>query len=95
MSAMRVRVIKEAFKKMDITGDGEITVEDLKSVYSVKTHPRYLNGEETEEQILKQFINVFEQDGDIDGRVSIKFKNTYAISFTRKVGFPLQDNTSS
>ncbi len=69
MSPLRKRLIKEAFQKMDKTGEGEITVEDLRSVYSVKSHPRYISGEETEEQILEQFLTVFEQDGLVDGKV--------------------------
>lgn len=30
MSQSRVKIIGEAFKKLDKTGDGEITVDDLK-----------------------------------------------------------------
>lgn len=33
MSQSRVNIINEAFKKLDKTGDGEITVDDLRYVY--------------------------------------------------------------
>lgn len=70
MSECRKRVIEEAFEKMDKTGDGEITVDDLKNVYNVKNHPRYISGEESEETILNRFLANFEQEATKDGHVS-------------------------
>ncbi len=69
MSAARKKVIAEAFNKVDKTGDGILTVEDLKGVYNVKRHPQYLNGQLTEEQILTKFLNNFEVNGSQDGKV--------------------------
>ncbi|XP_063227148.1 calcyphosin-like protein [Bacillus rossius redtenbacheri] len=80
MSETRLKVIDEAFKKLDKSGDGVITIDDLRGVYSVKGNPRYLNGEETEEEILTKFLHNFEKDdGSSDNKVTKEeFVNYYA-----------------
>jgi len=68
MSKTRLDMIDKAFCKMDRTGDGIITVDDLKLAYSVEQHPKYLSGEKTADQLLKKFLDVF-QPGDTDDKV--------------------------
>lgn len=74
MSESRKKVVEEAFGKMDRTGDGVITIEDLKNVYNVKSHPRYISGEDSEEKILTKFLGNFEQEATKDGHVIIAKK---------------------
>jgi len=63
MSDARKRVVGEAFNKLDKSGDGVVTIDDLRGVYDVKNHPKYLNGEATEEDLYRKFLGNFETNG--------------------------------
>ncbi|XP_006627361.1 calcyphosine-like b isoform X1 [Lepisosteus oculatus] len=79
MSNARKEVIMQAFRKLDRTGDGVITIEDLKGVYNAKHHPKYQNGEWTEEQVFRKFLDNFDSPYDKDGQVTQEeFMNYYA-----------------
>ncbi|XP_028829708.1 calcyphosine-like b isoform X2 [Denticeps clupeoides] len=79
MSSARKEVIMEAFRKLDRTGDGVITIEDLQGVYNAKHHPKYQNGEWTEEQVFRKFLDSFDSPYDKDGKVTKdEFVNYYS-----------------
>lgn len=79
MSAARQNLISEAFRKMDRTGDGVITIEDLKGFYYAQKHPKYLNGEMTEDQVFRMFLKNFDCPNNPDGKVTEEeFLNYYA-----------------
>ncbi|XP_067885205.1 calcyphosin-like protein isoform X5 [Heterodontus francisci] len=67
MSNARKEIIAQAFRKLDKTGDGVITIEDLRGVYNVQHHPKYQNGEWTEEQVFRIFLDNFDSPNDKDG----------------------------
>ena len=71
MSNARKNVINQAFNKLDSHGqDGVITIEDLKGVYNVKFHPKFQNGEMTEDEVLREFLDSFDSPDEKDGKVS-------------------------
>ncbi|XP_054612300.1 calcyphosine-like b [Dunckerocampus dactyliophorus] len=70
MSKARKEVVMQAFRKLDKTGDGVITIEDLRGVYDAKYHPKYQNGEWTEEQVFRTFLDNFDSPYDKDGKVT-------------------------
>lgn len=40
----------------------QITIEDLKNVYNVRQNPKFINGEMTEEQCLRVFLDSFDAE---------------------------------
>lgn len=60
MSANRKKLVAQAYNKLDKDRSGYIDINDIKGVYSAKTHPDVLNGKKTEEQILLEFLETFE-----------------------------------
>ncbi|KAM9840906.1 calcyphosine-like b [Aulostomus maculatus] len=78
MSKARKEVVMQAFRKLDRTGDGVITIEDLRGVYNAKYHPKYQNGEWTEDQVFRTFLDSFDSPYDKDGKVTQEeFVNYY------------------
>jgi len=79
MSNSRKEIIKKAFKKMDKTGDGVVTIKDLKGVYNARFHPKYRNGEWTEKEVFEEYLKSFDSPSDPDGKVTEEeFLNYYA-----------------
>ncbi|XP_077354634.1 calcyphosine-like b isoform X1 [Festucalex cinctus] len=69
MSEARRDVVTQAFRKLDKSKDGVVTVEDLRGVYSAKSHPKYQNGEWSEEQVFRTFLDNFDSPYDKDGKL--------------------------
>ncbi|NWI96027.1 CAPSL protein, partial [Pitta sordida] len=69
MSNARKEVVMQIFRKLDKTGDGVITIEDLRVVFNAKYHSKYLNGDWTEDQVFKAFLDNFDSPYDKDSKV--------------------------
>ncbi|KAJ6664212.1 hypothetical protein lerEdw1_008430 [Lerista edwardsae] len=79
MSKVRKEIIEEAFRKLDRTGDGLVTVEDLHGVYNSQSHPKFQSGEWTEDQVFRTFLDNFDSPNDKDGKVTAEeFLNYYS-----------------
>ncbi len=60
MSASREKITKEAFSKIDRTGDGTIDINDIKGQYNARNHPEVRAGRKSEDEILSEFLMTFE-----------------------------------
>ena len=78
MSDRRKKLVEMAFRVVDKTGDGEVTVQDLKGVYDCSQHPDVVSGDFTEDDILARFVDTWDQ-GEKDGVVTLEeFMDYYA-----------------
>ena len=61
MNDRRKSQVLIAFSKFDRDGSGIINIEDLKGVYNARGHPDVKSGKKTEEDVLYEFLDTFEQ----------------------------------
>lgn len=61
MNDRRKALVAQAYKKFDRDGNGVVNIEDLKGVYNAAHHPEVRAGRKTEEDVLYEFLDTFEQ----------------------------------
>ena len=102
MNDFRKALAMKAFKIMDKDGSGQLEIDDIRQRYNAKMHPDVKAGKKTEDEILYEFIDTFEQhhsenkDDARDGTVTqgewIEYYNNVSMSVDRDDYFELMMN---
>ena len=61
MNEFRQKLVQQAFDILDINKNGQISFEEIKNKYNASKHPDVLSGKKTEEDILKEFMDTFQE----------------------------------
>lgn len=104
MNDFRKALAMKAFAIMDKDGSGVLDIDDIRQRYNAKMHPDVKSGKKTEDEILYEFIDTFEQHhsdaaGDArDGKVTktewVEYYNNVSMSVDRDDYFELMMNNT-
>lgn len=104
MNDFRKGLAMKAFKIMDKDGSGQLEIDDIRQRYNAKMHPDVKAGKKTEDEILYEFIDTFEQhhsdvagdarDGTVTGGEWIEYYNNVSMSVDRDDYFELMMNNA-
>jgi hypothetical protein len=61
MNNFRRKFVDQAFNIMDKDGNGYLDINDIRGTYNAKFHPDVKQGKRTEDEILLEFLETFEQ----------------------------------
>ena len=61
MNQRRQAIVKKAFAVIDSDKSGVLDINDIKGRYNAKKHPDVIAGKQTEEDILYEFLDTFEE----------------------------------
>ena len=67
----RLGFIQQAYKKLDVTGDGKVTIEDISQLYDADFHPDVVQGKKTKEEVFREFMSQWDTI-DKDGIVTFE-----------------------
>ena len=60
MNDFRKNLVNIVFNKLDVNGNGEISFDELQAKYNARNHPEVLSGRKREEEVLKEFMDTFQ-----------------------------------
>jgi len=106
MNAGRKAIAQRVYKIMDSDGSGQIDINDIRQTYNAKQHPDVQSGKRTEDEILTEFLDTFEDHhcdmvgnaDSRDGRVTmqewIEYYNNVSMSIDNDEYFSLMMNNA-
>lgn len=78
MNENRQSIVRMAFDSLDEDGDGTLEPSELMEKYDASQHPDVLTGRKSADQVLREWLTVFEVGGVEDGKVTLEeFENYY------------------
>ena len=102
MNDFRRGLAMKAFAIMDKDGSGQLEIDDIRQRYNAKMHPDVKAGKKTEDEILYEFIDTFEQhhsenaedarDGTVTQGEWVEYYNNVSMSVDRDDYFELMMN---
>lgn len=73
----RTDLVIMAYKILDKSGDGLVTIDDIMQIYNASCHPDFISGKKNKEQILREFMTIWETHKH-DGIVTLEeFEDYY------------------
>jgi Ca2+-binding EF-hand superfamily protein len=106
MNPFREGIAKKAYAIMDKDGSGQVDINDIRQTYNAKEHPDVQSGRKTEDDILNEFLDTFEdafcdmkghadaRDGKITVPEWVEYYNNVSMSIDRDDYFELMMNNT-
>ena len=106
MNSGRVAICKKAYAIMDSDKSGQLDINDIRQTYNAKQHPDVKAGKKTEDEILNEFLDTFEdhfcdmkgnadaRDGKITMQEWLEYYNNVSMSIDNDEYFALMMNNT-
>jgi Ca2+-binding EF-hand superfamily protein len=85
----RLNIVKKAFAALDKNNAGKIAISEVSATYDVHTHPRFINGSYTRDQLLAEFLLNFEsaKTGFIVEKEFFEYYQDLSMTYTHDEAF--------
>jgi calcyphosin len=60
LNEARTECIRKAYAKLDVNGDGQVTLDDIAKLYDVSKHPEIVSGSMTPKEVFLQFMSLWD-----------------------------------
>lgn len=106
MNPRRVAIAKKCFNILDLDKSGKLDINDVRQNYNAKQHPDVQQGKKTEEEVLTEFLDTFEdhfadmkghadaRDGIVTMTEWLEYYNNVSMSIDRDDYFELMMNNA-